>query len=165
MVESQEIDNNKNNMDDDFDDSHSLGTLKAGDIVFGSLTNGIRNAIPSQSNASETVSPRTSWADMAQEDGLKEEEHKESDTSLSIGDSMKTPEKRKLSREQREQFRFTNVKKMKVFSCFEKVKGQLVNILEGLELHTGVFSAVEQKRIVDHVYELQEKGRKGELQG
>ncbi|CAN8327950.1 unnamed protein product [Cochlearia groenlandica] len=112
-----------------------------------------------KAGSDEIVSPRISWADMAQEDGLEEEEeeHKEIDVT-------KTVEKRKLSREQREQYRFINVKKMKVFSCFERVRGKNVDILQGLELHTGVFSAVEQKRIVDYVYELQEKGRKGELQ-
>lgn len=112
-------------------------------------------------NAFETASPKMSWADMAQEDGLDEEEEEQKVS----GDSTKsTPAKRKLSREEREQYRFINVKRMKVFSCFEKVKGRRVDILEGLELHTGVFSAAEQKRIVDYVYELQEKGRKGELQ-
>ncbi|KAF8101124.1 hypothetical protein N665_0210s0059 [Sinapis alba] len=111
--------------------------------------------------ASEGASPKMSWADMTQEDGLNEEEEEEQKVSE---DSTKTPQKRKLSREEREQYRFINVKRMEVFSCFEKVKGRRVDILEGLELHTGVFSAAEQKRIVDHVYELQEKGRKGELQ-
>ncbi|KAF3599242.1 hypothetical protein F2Q69_00032792 [Brassica cretica] len=110
-------------------------------------------------NASETASPKMSWDDMTQEDGLNEEEQKVNE------DSMRTPQKRKLSRDEREQYRFINVKRMKVFSCYEKVKGRRVDILDGLELHTGVFSAAEQKRIVDYVYELQEKGRKGELQG
>lgn len=123
------------------------------------------DALPSQSTVSETASPRMSWADMTQEDGLEDEEQKDVDVSHSIGDSMKTPEKPKLPREERERIRFMNVKKMKVFSCFERVKGKDINILEGLELHTGVFSAVEQKKIVDLVYELQDKGRKGELQG
>ncbi|CAA7035738.1 unnamed protein product [Microthlaspi erraticum] len=110
---------------------------------------------------SETASPVMAWADMALEDCLKEYEKKESEEldTEEVEDSMKTPEKRKLSREEREQYRFMNVKRMEVFSCFERVEGKRVNILEGLELHTGVFSAVEQKRIVDHVYELQEKER------
>lgn len=111
-------------------------------------------------NAFETATPKMSWADMTQEDGLSDEEEEEVSK-----DSRKTPAKRKLSRNEREQYRFVNVKRMKVFSCFEKVKGRRVDILEGLELHTGVFSAAEQKRIVDYVCELQEKGRKGELQG
>lgn len=110
-------------------------------------------------NAFETATPKMSWADMTQEDGLSDEEEEEVSK-----DSRKTPAKRKLSRNEREQYRFVNVKRMKVFSCFEKVKGRRVDILEGLELHTGVFSAAEQKRIVDYVCELQEKGRKGELQ-
>lgn len=176
MVENMVSEVIYNKMDDDSDgklcDSHSLHSSKAEGFVFGSLSDSVRDAMPSQSTVSETASPRMSWADMAQEDGLEEEEQKESelgthdvDVSPSVGDSVKTPEKRKMSREERERYRFMNVKKMKVFSCFEKVRGRSVNILEGLELHTGVFSAVEQKKIVDFVYELQEKGRKGELRG
>lgn len=156
MVENMESEDFDNKMDDIYDgkfcDSHSLDSLKAG--------------------GSEAASPRISWADMGDEDGLEEEEPKDSglgsqgvDVSSLAGNSMKTPQKRKLSRKERERYRFMNVKKMKVFSCFEKVRGRSVNILEGLELHTGVFSAVEQKKIVDFVYELQEKGQRGELRG
>ncbi|XP_023635060.1 RNA demethylase ALKBH5 [Capsella rubella] len=149
-------------------DAHSLDSLKAGGFVFGSLSDGVRDAMrdamPSQSTVSETASPRISWADMAQEDGLEEEEYKESESGThEVDGSMKTPQKRKMSREERERYRFLNVKKVKLFSGFEKVRGKSVNILEGLELHTGVFSAVEQKKIVDFVYQLQEKGRKGQL--
>ena len=49
--------------------------------------------------------------------------------------------------------------------CFERVNGRLVNILAGLELHTGVFSSAEQRRIVEYVYDLQERGKHGELGG
>lgn len=69
----------------------------------------------------------------------------------------------KLFREQREHTRAINVKRKRDFVCLEKINGEIVNILEGLELHTEVFNAAEQKRIVDKVCELQEKGRKGEL--
>lgn len=69
----------------------------------------------------------------------------------------------KLFREQREHTRVINVKRKRDFVCLEKINGEIVNILEGLELHTEVFNAAEQKRIVDKVCELQEKGRKGEL--
>lgn len=62
-----------------------------------------------------------------------------------------------------EEKRFSMVRRKKDFKCMERVKGRLVNVLEGLELHTGVFSAAEQKRIVDYVYELQDKGRKRQL--
>ncbi|KFK30240.1 hypothetical protein AALP_AA7G235700 [Arabis alpina] len=144
------------------DDKAGSVSMKSEDISNTDMGNDKVEKFSQSSVVTETVSPRMSWADMAQEDGLEEEEeeHKESD----LMKSTTTPEKRKLSREQREQYRFMNVKKMKVFTCFERIRGERVNILEGLELHTGVFSAVEQKRIVDHVYELQEKGRKGELQ-
>ncbi|XP_061360945.1 RNA demethylase ALKBH9B-like [Gastrolobium bilobum] len=56
-----------------------------------------------------------------------------------------------------------NVRRKKDFICFERVHGKLVNILKGLELHMGIFSAAEQKRIVSYVASLQEMGRKGEL--
>lgn len=76
---------------------------------------------------------------------------------------MKVTPKAELSRDQREHIRFTNVKRKKDYICLERVNGRLLNILEGLELHSGVFSVAEQKRIVDFVYELQEMGKNGKL--
>ncbi|KAL2532435.1 2-oxoglutarate (2OG) and Fe(II)-dependent oxygenase superfamily protein [Abeliophyllum distichum] len=68
-----------------------------------------------------------------------------------------------LSREQREYIRFCNVRRKKNFICFERVNGKFVNIVDGLELHTGVFSAAEQHRIVKYVEKLQEMGSNGKL--
>lgn len=117
----------------------------------------------------ETPSPRMSWADMAQEDEFGEEEHElnklAANANPSEATTTKVPEKPKLPREQREYIRFMNVRREKDYICFERVNGKLVNILEGLELHTGIFSAAEQKRIVNYVTSLQEMGRKGELKG
>lgn len=96
-------------------------------------------------------------ADMTLEDELYEEDHKEP------GRDQALDEKHKLSRDQRERIRSINVKRKRDFVCLEKVNGDIVNILEGLELHTNVFNAAEQKKIVDKVCELQENGRKGEL--
>ncbi|PNX82030.1 2OG-Fe(II) oxygenase family oxidoreductase, partial [Trifolium pratense] len=67
-----------------------------------------------------------------------------------------------LAWEQTERIRFMNVKPID-FIGFESIDGKRVNILEGLELHTGVFNAAEQKGIVDYVAYLQDKGRKKEL--
>ncbi|KFK36051.1 hypothetical protein AALP_AA4G071500 [Arabis alpina] len=89
--------------------------------------------------------------DMTLEDELDEEAF---DSSL---------EKHKFSKEQREHIRAMNVKRKRDFVYLEKVNGEIVNILEGLELHTDVFNAAEQKRIVDKVCELQEMARQGEL--
>ncbi|KAF5802422.1 hypothetical protein HanRHA438_Chr06g0268361 [Helianthus annuus] len=47
---------------------------------------------------------------------------------------------------------FTNVRKD--YICFERVGRKFVNILDGLELHSNVFSPPEQKQIVNFVYEL-----------
>lgn len=137
--------------------------VKETEISFGTLSEVLGSVLPSRQVA-ETASPRMSWADMSQEDEFEEEGDEEEESRKAFDASpMKTPEKPKLSREQREDLRLKNVKRKKDFICLERVKGKLVNVVDGLELHTGVFSAVEQKRIVDKVYELQEKGRKGEL--
>lgn len=178
-----ESDRTSNNVDDNYDgksnkdvengqdcDNHLLGTWKESKIVFGSFSEASSSVLPSRPAVVETASPRMSWADMTQEDELEDEEDEEEEQRDSgrkgfDASSMKTPEKPKLSREQRENIRLMNVKRKKDFICLERVKGKIVNVLDGLELHTGVFSAVEQKRIVDQVYQLQEKGQKGELKG
>ncbi|KAE8819949.1 oxidoreductase, 2OG-Fe(II) oxygenase family protein-like [Hordeum vulgare] len=49
----------------------------------------------------------------------------------------------RLTREQRELHRFRNMLQKDDFIYLEDVKGSLVNILAGLELHVGVFSTVE----------------------
>ncbi|XP_031116409.1 RNA demethylase ALKBH9B-like isoform X1 [Ipomoea triloba] len=125
---------------------------------------------------SDSRKVKMSWADMAQEDELEAEEETESTGSsrqLGNGDGFAgegTAEKNfkpktELSREQREHIRFSNVKRKKDFICLERVNGKIVNILDGLELHTGVFSAAEQIRIVNYVETLQEMGKKGQLKG
>ncbi|KAI3729066.1 hypothetical protein L6452_17713 [Arctium lappa] len=43
------------------------------------------------------------------------------------------------------------------------VNGKNVNVLQGLELHTRVFNAEEQKKIVESVYEFQLMGQRGRL--
>ncbi|XP_052160452.1 RNA demethylase ALKBH9B-like [Oryza glaberrima] len=110
--------------------------------------------------------PRMSWADMAQEDELAAAA--EEDAAAAAADDGEEGSEAgrpgvQLTREQRELRRFRNVVRRKDFMCFERVNGRLVNILAGLELHCGVFSAAEQKRIVDYVYDLQEMGKRGEL--
>ncbi|KAM7263376.1 hypothetical protein ACFE04_001059 [Oxalis oulophora] len=130
-----------------------------------------------ESTVLESVTPRRSWADMAQEDELlaEEEEKEELQRELNKREDCKGTstgelripttgnDKFVLSREHRERIRFLNVKRKKDYICLERVKGKFVNILEGLELHTSVFSAAEQKRIVDYIYTLEKMGRKGEL--
>ncbi|KAJ1430148.1 Oxoglutarate/iron-dependent dioxygenase [Sesbania bispinosa] len=134
-------------------DAHSLGSWK--DVAEGN-------------SAVDAPSPRMSWADMAQEDdefGEEEHEHSNNNADVVVADSNPSEATKKptLSREQREHIRFMNVRRKKDFICFERVNGKLVNILEGLELHTGIISAAEQRRIVSYVASLQEMGRNGEL--
>ncbi|KAG0610280.1 hypothetical protein M758_7G053200 [Ceratodon purpureus] len=71
--------------------------------------------------------------------------------------------KKVLSVAEREQLRLLNIKRNKEIVCLERVRGKLVDITAGLELHTGVFSRVEQQKLVDLVRELQAKGRRNEL--
>lgn len=106
-----------------------------------------------------------SWADIAQQDELEEERKKDVDDVVVEEKRVVNLKKIELSREERELIRFTRVGRKKDFICLERIDGRIVNILEGLELHTGVFSAAEQRRIVDFVYDLQEKGRNNEFGG
>ncbi|XP_065856392.1 RNA demethylase ALKBH9B [Euphorbia lathyris] len=159
--------------DGDADDTYSSSSWKDGvngwsEPVSEPSTSRI---LGSESPLIDTPSHRMSWADMAQEDELVEEEEQNDfnrrivNLSAATGEMKisKVVEKPKLTREQREHIRFMNVKRKKDFICLERFKGKIVNILEGLELHSGVFSAVEQKRIVNFVHELEDMGKRGEL--
>ncbi|GAV87522.1 2OG-FeII_Oxy_2 domain-containing protein [Cephalotus follicularis] len=170
-VESKERNQNFNNNCEtnstgswkDETDTNSLGSWKDGaEQTPDSSRDGLTDA---ESPSIEIPSHRLSWADMAQEDELEEEEERQQELIRRVGEFRisKFDDKPKLSRDQREYIRLKSVKRKKDFICFERIKGKLVNILEGLELHEGIFSTAEQKRIVDYVYMLQEMGRKGEL--
>ncbi|KAL6993443.1 RNA demethylase alkbh9b [Sarracenia purpurea var. burkii] len=158
----------------DTTDTNSLGSWKdEADAWSEPIAEALRRrtyGLPAVTVASPRV--RMSWADMAQEDELQEEEENEVDGQSIDGhdqpreataEAVEVRQKPGLSRDQREYIRFCNVKRKKDFICLERVNGRFVNILDGLELHTGVFSAAEQKRIVDFVHLLYEMGKKGEL--
>lgn len=72
-----------------------------------------------------------------------------------------------LEDDEMEYDRFMNVGSKKGFVCMEKTRGRgrNLNILEGIELHTRVFSVEEQEAIADYVYMLQEMGKKGQFKG
>ncbi|XP_020586526.1 uncharacterized protein LOC110028850 [Phalaenopsis equestris] len=113
--------------------------------------------------ATESPKVRMSWADELEEEEEEEARKNSLEYGMEDGKGEMRQKKTGLSREQRERIRFTGVGRKKDFVCLERVDGKIVNILEGIELHTGVFSAAEQKKIVDFVYELQLKGRNNEL--
>lgn len=149
--------NDQNDAEDNCD-THSLGSWKDGAEV---------------NSCVETPSQRVCWADMAQEDDeFGEEENNNNVVNVVMGNSndasgvgAAVAEKPTLPPERREYLRFTSVRRKKDFACFERVNGKLVNILGGLELHTGIFSAAEQRRIVNYVASLQDMGKRGELKG
>lgn len=72
---------------------------------------------------------------------------------------------KEISEEQKERIGFAQVGRKKNFVHNEKINGKSINVLQGLELHTKVFSADEQKKIVECVYDLQRRGQKGQLRG
>ncbi|VFQ96651.1 unnamed protein product [Cuscuta campestris] len=180
----------------DTSDTHSLGSWNNGvdrsldrdngvsmkAILSENLRDAIAQASAEGSTSEIISSPRSagsqkvkmSWADMAQEDELEDEDGTNSfgssrlfasENTLAVErttEKVSTP-KVELSRELREQIRFCNVKRKKNFLCLERVNGKIINTLDGLELHTGVFSAAEQIRIVNYVEALQEKGKNGRL--
>ncbi|XP_059665722.1 RNA demethylase ALKBH9B-like [Cornus florida] len=160
----------------DNSDSNSLGSWKDGaDTNDTADTNGWLDPVgESTSTSGMTGSPshdeswraKMSWAEMVQEDELEAEEENESNGHALSGEVIMAAKDRlkpEFSIDRREYIRFNNVRRKNDFICLERVKGRFVNILDGLELHMGVFSAAEQKRIVDLVYLLEEKGKNGEL--
>ncbi|VFQ93469.1 unnamed protein product [Cuscuta campestris] len=184
--------NNASDINDhDHADTHSLGSWKEeGDgspehLFEPSTPAGFCMDEPSQTSGggggclkSEKLSTpllrgtKMSWADMAQEDELGTEQGSGSSSHLQNTKSLSREEgasgdesnklKTELSTEQGEYIRFCNVKRMKDFICLERINGKIVNILDGLELHTGVFSAADQIRIVDYVETLNKMGNHGE---
>lgn len=154
-------------------DTNSLGSWKES-------ANGHAESSSSSKITNDSPSVKVSWADMVQEEDelkqgesdsegeMEEEEGEREDYNVAGQEEVETETKVNktsitLPREQREYLRFKNVERKKDFICLERIRGKIVNILQGIELHTGVFSAAEQNRIVNYIYTLQEKGRKGEL--
>lgn len=70
-----------------------------------------------------------------------------------------------LSEEQKELIKYSQVKSKKDFTFLERVNGRLMNVLKGLELHTGVFNIAEQNKIIEYIYRLQWRGKQGKLKG
>ncbi|KAK9164746.1 hypothetical protein Syun_005648 [Stephania yunnanensis] len=68
-----------------------------------------------------------------------------------------------LTGEESEQVRFSQVRRKKDFVHYEQFGWKKTNVLQGLELHTGVFNAEEQNMIVNYVYDLQRMGQAGKL--
>ncbi|KAL2241179.1 UNVERIFIED_CONTAM: RNA demethylase ALKBH9B, partial [Sesamum indicum] len=152
-------------------DSHSLGSWKDEADGFSEHTAEPSSANETFNSSAPLASPtvKKSWADMALEDDLAAEEN-EVGSFINMNDSSvertsvdELKPKVALSRDQREYIRFSSVQRKKDFICLERVNGKFVNILDGLELHKGVFSAAEQKRIVSYVEQLEEMGRNGQL--
>ncbi|KAH0460230.1 hypothetical protein IEQ34_010893 [Dendrobium chrysotoxum] len=69
----------------------------------------------------------------------------------------------KLSIEDRKQV-FKRFYMKKDYVCLDRINRRIVNILDGLQLHIGVFNSMEQKKIVQFIYELQNRGRNNELE-
>ncbi|WOH14157.1 hypothetical protein DCAR_0933673 [Daucus carota subsp. sativus] len=96
--------------------------------------------------------------------------NKQSSTSIGPDSSLssalpQTPQSadKEISDEQIERIGFAQVGRNKKFVHIEKINGKATNVLQGLELHTKVFSADEQKKIVECVYDFQRRGQNGQL--
>lgn len=70
-----------------------------------------------------------------------------------------------LSEKQKELIKYSQVKCKKDFTFLERVNGRPMNVLKGLELHTGVFNIAEQNKIIEYIYRLQWIGKQGKLKG
>ncbi|XP_057970792.1 RNA demethylase ALKBH9B-like isoform X1 [Malania oleifera] len=92
-------------------------------------------------------------------------DHSGSEIWLNDGLSrVSSPTNSGLSEDQKEKIRISKVGRKKDFAYNEIINGKMTNVLQGLELHTDVFNSEEQKTIVQCVYNLQQKGQRGQLQ-
>ncbi|KAK7246856.1 hypothetical protein RIF29_41726 [Crotalaria pallida] len=85
------------------------------------------------------------------------------DLSLNDGISGGSSPENGLTEEEKECIRYSQVHIKKDFTLVENVNGRDINVLQGLELHTGVFNPTEQKKIVEFIYRLQWRGKQGKL--
>jgi hypothetical protein len=92
-------------------------------------------------------------------------EHKQFNTELLLCDGIVdvSPPDDELTEERDERVRYSEVHCKKDFTYVERINGRDTNLLEGLELHTGVFNATEQNEIVDYIYRLQRRGQQGRM--
>ncbi|GAU41359.1 hypothetical protein TSUD_390460 [Trifolium subterraneum] len=92
---------------------------------------------------------------------------KEADSELLLNDGVIDVYYRKNelsdSEERKEFIRYSEVCCKKDFIYIERLNGRDINLLQGLELHTGVFNVIEQNEIVDYIYRLQRRGQEGRL--
>lgn len=91
--------------------------------------------------------------------------HAPAENSTADEDVKPTLLSKQLSAAERERRRLLGIRRKKDFVCLERIDGRVMNVAEGLELHTGVFSAAEQRKLVSFIHELQAKGRNQELKG
>lgn len=90
---------------------------------------------------------------------LGDEDKFESDSEV---DEKRRKDQERLKREKGMIGRVVRDKNM---TCYERIRGREVNVLEGLELHKNLFTELEQKRLVDFILEMEEKGRNNQLPG
>lgn len=92
-------------------------------------------------------------------------ERKRSDIELLLCDGIVdvSPPDNELIEERDERIRYSEVHCNKDFIYIERINGRDTNLLEGLELHSGVFNSTEQNEIVDYIYRLQRRGQQGRL--
>lgn len=69
-----------------------------------------------------------------------------------------------LSKEEQDA-RLPMIKVSKHFQCWEHVEGNLVNVVEGLELYENVLNSYEASQVAYLITEMQAAGRRGELGG
>ncbi|KAJ1419964.1 Oxoglutarate/iron-dependent dioxygenase [Sesbania bispinosa] len=91
--------------------------------------------------------------------------HSDSELLLDDGICEVSSLENELSEEQKELIRYSQVHSKKYFTYIERVNGRDINVLQGLELHTGVFNVMEQNKIVEYIYRLQWRGKQGKLRG
>ncbi|KAH0461795.1 hypothetical protein IEQ34_009370 [Dendrobium chrysotoxum] len=104
-----------------------------------------------------------SWVDLSKKQKIQNKRKMNTQKFVEEDKFDSNSKNTKLSIEERKQRVFRRYCMKKDYVCLERINRRLVNILDGLELHIGVFNSMEQKKIVQFIYDLQNRGRNKEL--
>ncbi|KAH0470819.1 hypothetical protein IEQ34_000542 [Dendrobium chrysotoxum] len=103
-----------------------------------------------------------SWVDLSKNQKIINKRKMNTQEFLEEEKFDSNPKNTKLSIEERKRV-FNRFYMKKDYVCLERINRRIVNILDGLQLHIGVFNSMEQKEIVQFIYDLQNRGRNNEL--
>ncbi|KAH0461647.1 hypothetical protein IEQ34_009222 [Dendrobium chrysotoxum] len=98
-----------------------------------------------------------SWVDLFKKQEIEKKRKKNTQDFVMEEKVESNPKKAKLYMEKTKQRVFISFSMKKDYACLERINRRLVNILDGLELHIGIFNSMEQKKNYGSIHTLNKK--------